>query len=105
MSNYSYQYDEKENCVIIKLDAGVGTFDNSDATSVKNYSLRYHLIEGMDSILKVTVNDQMVSSKYVKQDTYAAPFAHSGGSVDGDVISIDFTSSVNQDNIIKIYLR
>ena len=105
ISNYSYQYDEKENCVIIKLDAGVGSFDNSDVTSVKNYSLRYHLIEGMDSIMKITVNDQMVSSKYIKQEPYAAPFAHSGGSVDSDVISIDFTSSVNQDNIIKIYLK
>ena len=58
----------------------------------------------MNSIKKVTLNGNVISAKYNQQNKYASPFTFSGGSLTEDVVTIDFNSSVLNNNEIKIYL-
>lgn len=104
ISNYSCRYDKNENAIVVNLKKGQGTFTNSEESENKNYSLRYHLLEGMNSIKKVTLNGKVVSVKYNQKNKYASPFAFSGGSLTEDIVTIDFNSSVLNNNEIKIYL-
>ena len=103
--NYSYNYLENENVIVIKLNGSQGKFDGSECTLNKNYSIRYHLLEGMSSISKVTVNGKVTSMNMNKVNSNAFPFAYQGGSATEDVISIEFSSLATEDNEIKIYLN
>ena len=103
-SNYSYRYDENENAVIILLDKSSGEFEGSNETELKKYSVRYHLVNGMNSVKKVTINDKLVSTKYHQLDKYAFPFNSRGGSVSSDVLEIELETNINVKNEIKIYL-
>ncbi len=103
-SAYKAYYSEKENAFVIKLDAAQGTFAGERAFEKREVAIKYHLLKGVESVQKVTVNGKEVGYKKTKKDSSAFPLNTSDCASDSGVISVPLKTDVNEGYEIKFYL-
>lgn len=101
---YESYFDEEEGCFVVKVGKSEGEFDGGDAFSKREMNFRIHQVGDFTNIKKVTVNDSLVSANIIQKDN-GFPFSTEGGSRDSDVLSVDVSSGLDQENIIKIYIK
>ena len=102
-TNYSSCYNSEENAFVIKINKANGNF--VDEVTKREILLKFHSINGVESIKNVTINGQNISYELVKKDSSLYPFNEAKGSQISDLIAVEFTSEINQSYTIKIYLK
>lgn len=103
-SGYSTTYDEKENCLIINFDKSNGNYDGAENLMNRHIKFRYHKLPGFENVKKMTLNGKTVGSTIYEKNTSVFPLPYDGASPDSDVAVVEFDTSVNSQNVLKIYL-
>ena len=102
-SAYETHYSTSENAFIIKLHAADGEFSGERAWTMREITLKYHLLKGADGVKKVTVNGEEYGYKKFKKSA-AFPLDTGETASDSGVISLSVQMHLKHDCIIKFYL-
>lgn len=102
-SAYEARYSSSENAFIIKLCAAEGEFSGERACIMREITLKYHLLKGVDDVKKVTVNGEEYGFKKFKKSA-AFPLNTGETAPDGGVISLSLQMHLKKDCIIVFYL-
>ena len=102
-SAYETHYSTSENAFIIKLHAADGEFSGERACTMREITLKYHLLKGADGVKKVTVNGEEYGYKKFKKSA-AFPLDTGETASDSGVISLSVQMHLKHDCIIKFYL-
>lgn len=104
LSPYSQHFDKEANCFVITFKKAQGDFKGKKAYKSRKIKLKYHLLKGVDKILKVTLNNELISPSIYERKRNAFPFNDTNFAKDSQVLLIEFEMDVKQDYIIKIYI-
>ncbi len=102
-SAYEAHYCSSENAFIIKFHAAEGEFAGERACTMREITLKYHLLKGADGVKKVTVNGEECGYGIFKKSA-AFPLNTSETASDSGVISLSVQMHLKHDCIIKFYL-
>lgn len=101
---YEAYYCGECNAYVIKLHAAEGEFNGEKAFTKRTVRLKYHLLQGTDSVRRVTVNGENHGFKKVLKDSSAFPLNSGETAPDGGVIIVPFDINVNGEYEIKFEL-
>lgn len=102
-SAYEAHYCSSENAFIINFHAAEGEFAGERACTMREITLKYHLLKGADGVKKVTVNGEECGYGIFKKSA-AFPLNTSETASDSGVISLSVQMHLKHDCIIKFYL-
>lgn len=102
-SAYEAHYCSSENAFIIKFHAAEGEFAGERACTMREITLKYHLLKGADGVKKVTVNGEECGYGIFKKSA-AFPLNTGETASDSGVISLSVQMHLKHDCIIKFYL-
>lgn len=103
-SAYEAYFCKECNAYIIKLYAAKGSFEGERAYSMRELTLKYHLLNGEEPIRKVTVNGEEVKYTTIAADKEAFPLNAGETAPDGDAINVTTNHSIKDEIEIKFYL-
>lgn len=103
-SAYEAYYCEDCNAFVIKLHAAEGKFEGEKCFDKREITVKYHLLKGVESVRKVTVNGEEVGYKKTKKDEALFPLNTSDSASDSGVISVPLQTDVNKEYEIRFYL-
>lgn len=101
---YEAYYCGECNAYVIKLHAAEGEFNGEKAFAKRTVTLKYHLLQGADSVRRVTVNGENHGFKKVLKDSSAFPLNAGETAPDGGVITVPFDINVGEEYEIKFEL-
>lgn len=102
-SAYTAAFDEAENAFTVKLCAAVGEFKGERAFKERELTFKYHLLSGVDSVKKVTVNGADAHFEKSAKNPSVYPFG-TGAACDNATLNVKFKADVAKDYVIKFYL-
>ncbi len=103
-SAYEAYYCQEENAFVVKLHAGEGGFDGEKCFDSRKISIKYHLLNGADSVKKITVNGEDHGYMKVRKDGFAFPLNADKTAQDSSVIIVSLETTVSEEYEIKFYL-
>ncbi len=102
-SKYSAEYSAKENAFVLNFQAAEGTFKGERFVSERQVILKYHLLNGVEKVVRVSVNGKDTAfemsdraGKYPLSTERCAP--------DSAVVSVGFVMDTAKNYAVKIYL-
>ena len=104
-SGYSSTYNEEEKCITIKFDESQGRYNGDEKISNRHIKFRFNKLEGFTDIRKVTLNNKSIGMSMFEKNEKVFPFAFDGEGRVSDVAIIEFDTSLNKTNELKIYLK
>ena len=104
-SAYSARYDANSNAFKIIINAAEGSFEGDKAAMQRRLTVKYHLLSGVNSIKRVTVNG--ADTDYVKtaKNKTVFPLNTEKNSPDGGCALVEFAASVDKLYEIVFYLN
>ena len=103
-SAYEAGYCEACNAFVVKLHAAEGSFTGEKAFEKREITLKYHLLKGVESVHKVTINGEEVGYMKAKKDAQSFPLNTGSDAPDGGVLCVPIKTDVNKEYEIKFYL-
>lgn len=102
-SAYNAYYDKDENAFVIKLHAAVGEFSGERAHTMREITLKYHLLGGAP-VRKVTVNGVETDFVTNVKATSSFPLDTAKNAPDGKVILTSFQARTDQEYEVKFHI-
>lgn len=103
-SRYIAEYLAEENAFMVRLRAAEGEFSGTRATARREYTIKYHLLKGVERVKHVSVNGKdMPFNIYEKSDVFPLNTEHAAP--DGAVLTVNFVADTAEDTQIKFFLE
>ncbi len=99
ISPFTAEYDAARRTYRLTLSRSTGGYAG---VQKRRGAVKFHLLDGVGEIARVTVNGAPVMLQAIKRDIGAYPFSTGGGARDADVIIVGFEHGVNGETVIEL---
>ncbi len=104
LSAYEAAYCPQCQAFVVNIHATQGGFDGEKCFQKRKIVLRYHLLEGADSVKKVTVNGEAVPFTRFDKDSAAFPLNSGNAVPDSAVLSVPLEIDVCKEYELKFHI-
>ncbi len=104
LSAYEAAYCPQCQAFVVNIHAAQGGFDGEKCFQKRKIVLRYHLLEGADSVKKVTVNGETVPFTRFDKDSTAFPLNSGNAVPDSAVLSVPLEIDVCKEYELKFHI-
>lgn len=102
-TDITMSYDENKGALIITVNPTVGTFTGDRAFETRKWNVRLHTNPGWGDVLYAMVNGQVAELAEIAKSSEGVPFAFTGPSLDGNVMTFAFEGSIREKYTIEVY--
>lgn len=105
VSPHHLHYDSKRGSVTLVLEKSEGSFSGEKQFPNREIALKYHAVNGMGEIEKVTVNRKVVPFERVAKNPEAFPFESAASAPDHDTLIVQFSQDISRRYTVRFYLK
>ncbi len=101
---YDASFNPSENAYVIKIHRTNGHFDGENFNNVRDIMVKFHLINGVKEIKKVTLNGELFKFASGGRRSDSFPLNSKLYSPDGRLVLVYFDADADKEYVIKYYI-
>lgn len=96
-SGYEAAFDREKNAFVVTFHPAEGSFPGDRCFDTRQITVKYHLLEGADTVRHVTVNGEDHICRRAEKNPTVFPLSTAPGAPDSDTLLVSFRAKANEE--------